>query len=237
MEVVGEIAKDINLTEAERRLSGQLPSDIQALLRVSGSKRVKTSSANKGEFSEESLAKARTYLNGIVEKSIADLDKVTIECKEFEERNRETFSQVSNDIKRISGQISDLRRKQIGANEDIRDLSRQRQEVLTDKQNSALQCERVRLEKHAELTLKEDDLAVFDFILEATKCTGEDAAAFLEVNGSAFPHICSTETGELVLHFDDHQKQARLDKIMTSRSRKALHDALAAATVWRGSFL
>merc|ERR1719382_828548 len=156
MEVVGEIAKDINLTEAERRLSGQLPSDIQALLRVSGSKRVKTSSANKGEFSEESLAKARTYLNGMVEKSFEDLDKVTIECKEFEESNRETFSQVSNDIKRIGSQISDLRRKEIGANEESREQSRMHDETVSEKKAVNLRCHQTYLEKAADLKLKED---------------------------------------------------------------------------------
>merc|ERR1719203_807306 len=227
-------SKTIDFGDAMKRLEGKLPSDVESLVKTAAH----TFKAEPPpEFTETSLAKGRIYLNDMIENSQVDLDKVTIACKEFEERNRETFSQVSNDIKRISGQISDLRRKQIGANEDIRDLSRQRQEVLQDKQNSALGCEQVRLEKAADLQLKSDDLAVFDFILESTKCTGEDAAAFLEVNSSAPPQVCSTETGGLVLHFDDPQKQAKLDKMMTSRSRKALHDALALVASWKGSFL
>merc|ERR1719203_832976 len=227
-------SKTIDFGDAMKRLEGKLPSDVESLVKTAAH----TFKAEPPpEFTETSLAKGRIYLNDMIENSQVDLDKVTIACKEFEERNRETFSQVSNDIKRISGQISDLRRKQIGANEDIRDLSRQRQEVLQDKQNSALGCEQVRLEKAADLQLKSDDLAVFDFILEATKCTGEDAAAFVQTNGSAPVEVCRIGNDELVLHFDSPAKQARLEKMLTARSRKVLRDALASVMTGRSSLM
>jgi uncharacterized protein YegL len=241
--VVGEAAKEINLTEAERRLSGQLPGDIEALLRLSGSRRVKTASGKmtKGEFSEESLAKARTYLNGMVEKSVEDLDKVTIECKEFEERNRETFSQVSNDIKRISGQISDLRRKQIGANEDIRSQTRMRKDTVTEKESIKLKCQQTFLEKAADLKLKEDDLAVFDFILAATKCTDEDAAEFVQLrkhnHSSQGMSVCSTQKGELELFFNDPKVQRRFEKLLTPSARNTIHKLLGKAATHHGSFM
>merc|ERR1719203_535164 len=227
-------SKTIDFGDAMKRLEGKLPSDVESLVKTAAHN---SKSEPPPEFTETSLAKGRIYLNDMIENSQVDLDKVTIACKEFEERNRETFSQVSNDIKRISGQISDLRRKQIGANEDIRDLSRQRQDVLTDKQTSVLGCEQVRLEKAADLQLKEDDLAVFDFILESTKCVGEDAAAFMQVNGTEVPQVCSTETDGMVLVFSDPKKQAKLEKMLTSRSRKALHDALAMVAAWKGGFV
>mmetsp|Transcript_64938 Transcript_64938/g.172595 ORF Transcript_64938/g.172595 Transcript_64938/m.172595 type:complete len:996 (-) Transcript_64938:233-3220(-) len=242
--VVGEAAKDVNLTEAERRLSGQLPDDIKALLRVGGSKRVKTSGTTtaKGEFSEESLAKARTYLNGMVEKSVDDLDKVTIECKEFEERNRETFSQVSNDIKRISGQISDLRRKQIGSNEEIREQSRMHKETISEKEAVALRCHQTSLEKAADLKLKEDDLAVFDFILAATKCTDdEETAEFVQLrkhnHSSQGMSVCSTQKGELELFFNDPKVQRRFEKLLTPSARKTIHKLLGKAATQHGSFV
>ena len=155
----------------------------------------------------------------------------------IEERNRETFSQVSNDIKRISGQISDLRRKQIGANEMIRSLGRSCKEIIADKGKAELECEQVRLEEAADLALKEDDLAVFDFILQATKCVGEDAAAFVQVNHSQSPLVCSTDNEHLELRFDDPKQQAKLDKMLTARTRKTLHQALASMVVVNGNFL
>jgi len=241
--VVGEAAKDINLTQAEKLLSGKLPGDIEALLRVSGSRTVKTSSAttSKGEFSEESMAKARTYLNGMIEKSFEDLDKVTIECKEFEERNRETFSQVSNDIKRISGQISDLRRKQIGANEEIRETSRMHEETVSEKRSVNLRCHQAFLEKAADLKLKQDDLAVFDFILAATKCTDdEETTEFVQLrkhnHSSQGMSVCSTHQGDLEMFFNDPKVQRRFEKLLTPSARKTIHKLLGKVGTHHGSF-
>merc|ERR1719311_1007145 len=80
-----------------------LPDDVQAAL-------VKSAANGTGgsALSEESLSKARKFLNIMVEKAQIELDDKIIEAKEFHSRNRGAQAQVVRDIATLSGYIADL---------------------------------------------------------------------------------------------------------------------------------
>ena len=92
---------------AVERIQGKLPADVASLVRAS----VRTSrGASDQPFDEDSLAKARKYLNEMMESAWKELDDKVIECKEFEDRNRGHFEQVMTDIARLGEQIAEIGR-------------------------------------------------------------------------------------------------------------------------------
>jgi len=143
-----------------------LPTEVQSL--------VKTASASGGstigEFSEESLAKARIALNDLVEKAWVELDDKIIECKEYQEMNRATFDQVVTDISRLVEQITDLGRVET---ESLDGISRSEMEIkgVEDELGKETQIYNLNYAKNTEeLTRRQNDLDVFQFILVFTKC-------------------------------------------------------------------
>jgi len=104
-EMVEAGLRKISLKAAAKRLEGKLPVDVASLVHVVN---IEGKSKSQQPFAEESLAKARKYLNEMVEKAWHELDDKLIECKEFEDKNRGTFEQVMTDIARLAEQIADL---------------------------------------------------------------------------------------------------------------------------------
>ena len=104
-EAMRTVSSKIDLKTAAQKLEHKnLPPDVASLVRTA------TSGTSTQPFSEASLDKARTVLNGMVEASWKEMDDKIIECKEFEEQNRGTYEQVTTDISRLVEQISDLQR-------------------------------------------------------------------------------------------------------------------------------
>lgn len=209
----------MDIDEAMHRLGGKLPDDVAGLLGLA---------RGDPEYprSEESLQKARAVLNEMVQASWADLDSVMMECKEFQERNRETFQQVGNDKKRIASQMSEYSRRDIRASGDLASLDRSWKDAVEMKRCIELRCRDESLRKSAELQVKQNGLAVFEFVLEVTRCS-EDGASLLQRNSSSVPEarVCGTE-GRLELRLGDPRKQAKLDSMLTRESREALRRAL-----------
>merc|ERR1719367_1860111 len=99
-----KVANDrMGLDDAMRRLDGKLPDDVASLVKVAASKRGKDTRAG---FDEASLQKARNILNDLMYTAFEDLDEVIIECKEFHERNRGTWKQVTSDMARLQSQLA-----------------------------------------------------------------------------------------------------------------------------------
>merc|ERR1719337_225144 len=97
----------VDRESAVERIQGKLPADVASLVRAS----VRTDkAASKQPFDEDSLAKARKYLNDMMESAWKELDDKVIACKEFEDKNRGSFGQVMTDIARLGEQIADLQR-------------------------------------------------------------------------------------------------------------------------------
>jgi hypothetical protein len=162
-------------------------------------------------FSEESLAKARKALNGLVEKAWIELDDKIMVCKGFEDMNRENYGQVTRDIARLIGQINDLERIESEATDGIAEKESEIRgvEELLDKETKAYETE---LQANtAELTIRQNDLDVFQFILVFTKC--EDATSFGQLK------VCQ-QNGRRTFVFSDKQTNDKYNKILTPVAKR-----------------
>merc|ERR1719401_2506172 len=220
MEAVRHVHDKMMFEDAEQRLQGRLPEDVAALLRLRDGKATPT-------FSEDSLQKARKILNSMVFKSFAELDDVIIDCKEFERSNRGTFEQVVTDLARLGSEIAaeDEKITQNLQCVGARDASFKEVTQLLDNEKLAYMKELAADE--AEMQLKKNDLAVFNFIMDLTKCT--DGGFFLQVGSAPAPmRVCETKEG-FSLDFSDPKLQAEAKRIMTPGARVAIREALGLA--------
>merc|ERR1719446_2037622 len=158
-------------------------------------------------FSEESLAKARKALNELIEKAWIELDDKIMECKGFEDMNRENYGQVTRDIARLIQQINDLERVEAEAVEGIntKDMEIKGVEALLDQETSAYNAEYAT--NSAQLTIHQNDLDVFQFILVFTKC--KDATSLSQVK------LCQTPAGQKTFFFQDRKANEKYQRILT----------------------
>merc|ERR1719386_212782 len=172
---------------AHRTLSPEVQNLVQGV--AAGS----TAAGFATAFSEDSLAKARKALNELIEKAWIELDDKIMECKGFEDMNRENYGQVTRDIARLIEQINDLERIEAEAVEGInqKDMEIKGVEDLLEKETSAYNAEYAT--NSAQLTIHQNDLDVFQFILVFTKCS--DATSLSQVK------VCQTSSGAHVLSF------------------------------------
>merc|ERR1719487_1890041 len=121
-------------------------------------------------FSEVSLKKARTALNSMIEKGWFGIDDKIMECKGFEDMNRNNFGQVTLDIARLTQQINDLERVESEAVEgiNIKDQEIKSVEELLDRETQ--EYNREYAVNSAQLTIFQNDMDVFQFIMTYTKC-------------------------------------------------------------------
>jgi len=224
-QVVRTVGDKMDFAAAAAKIENkQLPEDVASL--------VKTAAANQGEstqpFSEASLDKARSVLNGLVEASWKEMDDKIIECKEFEEQNRGTFEQVVSDISRLVEQISDLQRLE---SESLAGITQKEQEISDVEATLAEEhkiYDQMYAANNAEMTVRQADLDVFTFILTFTRCA--DATSLLQTRSGKAKgsRICLTHSGNSVLHFDDQKLQHKYEKLLTAKSRKMISEVLGA---------
>merc|ERR1719498_335950 len=163
-------------------------------------------------FSEESLAKARKALNGLVEKAWIELDDKIMVCKGFEDMNRENYGQVTRDIARLIEQINDLERIKA---DSVEGINTKDQEIKAVEELIAKETKEYNMEysvNSAQLTIHQNDLDVFQFILVFTKC--EDATSLQQMQ------VCQTEQGTHVLHFQDNAVNEKYRKMLTPTAKK-----------------
>merc|ERR1719162_2410451 len=72
------------------------------------------------------------------------------------------------------------------------------------------------------MTIRLNDLAVFQFMLQLVKCK---AAVFAQVSERPEPRICQSEQG-LVLDFADKKAAAEIERRMTPTARRAVSQIL-----------
>merc|ERR1719201_1309964 len=152
----------------------KLPAEVQAF--------VKTEGSSKGAFSEESMAKARIALNDLVEKAWVELDDKIIACKEYQEMNRATFDQVVTDISRLVEQITDLERAET---ESLEGISKTEAEIKAVEAELSKETKIYNFnfaKNSEELTRRQNDLDVFQFILTFTRCDGATSLLQHKVN-------------------------------------------------------
>merc|ERR1719313_788895 len=151
-EMVDAGLQKMNVDAAARRLETKLPQDMASLVQRS----LKDESHQ--SFAEDSLAKALKYLNMLTVKAWKELDDKLIECKEFEDKNRGSFKQVSTQIATLSEYISDLSAMKAQATEMI---NVKEQEIIATTAMLKKETEiymKIFLENKMEMTIRRNDL-------------------------------------------------------------------------------
>jgi len=206
-----ESKMDLSSAAAAVEHKADLPSEVQHLVQKVSSG---TDAGFAAEFSEASLAKARRALNGLVEKAWIELDDKIMVCKGFEDMNRENYGQVTRDISRLIAQINDLERIEAEA---IDGIAQKEQEIidteaLLDQETASYNAEYAT--NSAELTIRQNDLDVFQFILVFTKC--EDATSFGQMK------VCESQSGRRSFVFQDHESNKKYNKMLTPAAKKEI---------------
>ena len=173
-------------------------------------------------FDENSLAKARKYLNQMIEKAWKELDDKLIACKEYEDKNRGTFGQVMTDLARIAEQIADQERLKSETTE-MGNVKEQEIIVINEqlKKETAIYT-KIHTENTAEMTIRKNDLAVFQFMMSLVKCK---SGSLLQRGQGPKVQVCESN-GSLELHFDDKKLQEDLESKMTPGAREAIRIVL-----------
>merc|ERR1719399_128600 len=209
--------RKVDLKAVADRLKGKLPADVVSMVSLGG----------KGEsqqpFEESSLEKARKVLNELVEKAWKELDDKVIDCKEFEERNRGTYEQVVTDIARIGEDIADFIKAKGEAQECINVKEQEIIELVAVLKTETEVYMKNLLEDQREMKIRKADLAVFQFMMQLTKCPSSSSFVQLDKNGKAM--ICQTKQG-LKLDFGDKKLMAEIERKMTPSARRAIHEVL-----------
>merc|ERR1719214_115417 len=181
---------------------------------------VKTSSSSsRGAFSEESMAKARIALNDLVEKAWVELDDKIIECKEYQEMNRGTFDQIVTDISRLVEQITDLERVETESLEGIAKTEQQIKDVEAELSKETKIYNYNYAKNSEELTKRQNDLDVFQFILTFTRCA--DATSLMQSNANE-TRICAIKGGGHSMCFSNHAAQTRFNQMMSKSSKRTI---------------
>jgi len=216
MDIV-RVARNMHLRDALPKLETKLPTEILTLAHMSAN-----GTKVEGQFSEASLAKARVYMNNMMYDAWEQLDAVMIECKQFEESNRDTFGQVVTDLDHIGADLGDRERMKVEAEGGIADMSLRIKETSELRDNLKRSFETIRAQNEYELRLREDDQAVFDAVLNMTRCPpgGKD-----DGYGLIQWQVCNTSEG-VSLHTGDPEVMAKLKR--APRAERALLDALGA---------
>lgn len=231
-QVLRTVTDKMDITSAAAKVEKkQLPDDVAALVKTA------TSSKASQPFSEASLDKARVVLNGLVEASWKEMDDKIIECKEFEEQNRGTWEQVTTDISRLIEQISDLQRIETESMDGIEQTEMEIGMVEATLAEEQKIYDQIKAVNTAEMTIRQNDLDVFTFILTFTKCA--DATSLLQSKKgvATSSRICSTQAGTRMLRFDDKQLQHKYERLLTAKSKKMISDVLGVVEAKQHSFL
>jgi len=192
-----------------------LPADVQSMVQRVGSE---TGVDVGGEFSEESLAKARKALNDLIEKAWYELDEKIMKCKGFEDMNRENYAQVTRDIARLISQINDLERIEAEAIEGISQKDQEITDVEGTLEEETASYNADYASNRAELTIRQNDLDVFQFILTFTKC--EDATSLSQVK------LCQTPQGHATFFFQDRKANEKYQHLLTPTVKREVSKML-----------
>jgi len=190
-----------------------LPEDVSNLV-------AKVQTGTFGGFSEESLAKARRALNSLVEKAWIELDNKIFKCKGFQEMNRENYAQVTRDIMRLVEQINDMTRIEA---ESIDGISGKEQEILDVEALLAKETKLYNIEyaeNKAELTIHQNDMDVFQFIVVFTKCP--DATSLSQTGMKVCEYHNGPQAGRKTIMFADKAASSKYEKILTPNARASI---------------
>eukprot|EP00419_Tripos_fusus_P054381 CAMPEP_0172812372 /NCGR_PEP_ID=MMETSP1075-20121228/10002_1 /TAXON_ID=2916 /ORGANISM="Ceratium fusus, Strain PA161109" /LENGTH=996 /DNA_ID=CAMNT_0013651925 /DNA_START=90 /DNA_END=3080 /DNA_ORIENTATION=+ len=220
-DIVEKAPQVMRAQEAWRHMrKHHVPADIALVLQNSLHR------GRRQQFSEESMAKARTYLNGLLEHARNELDSKIIQCKEFDDQTQESMTHISTDLSRLGESLADFQRLKSEANEgmniqeqDINDANQMMQSAAQAHQNRLLKFQ-------ADLRLHQQDASVFRFLLQISKCTGS-GSSLLQLVETPHLQMCRENAG-LSFEFDNAAVQEKVQG-MTHRSQARLKRLLGRA--------
>jgi hypothetical protein len=129
--VIEEASKHYNYDLAVSALKKQqVPKELGFLLTSSNRSQTTTATTT---LSEDSLKKARDFLNSLVVSTYVELDAKLIETKEFELKNRAVFRQITADMARLGQQIADHIKAASEATTCITDTTQQIEDIKEKK--------------------------------------------------------------------------------------------------------
>jgi len=215
------VADKMDLRSAAKAMNSQsLPQDVSNLVQVVADGDSDGTAGFASQFDEKSLEKARIALNQLVEKAWIELDDKIFKCKGFQDMNRNTYGQVTRDIMRLIEQINDLERIEAEAIEGIATKEQEITDVksLMEKEEGLYNIEYAT--NKADLTIKQNDLDVFQFILVFTKC--KDATSLSQTAS----RICQTQSGRKTILFSDAGTAQKYSTMLTSRAKRSIDQIL-----------
>jgi len=203
-----------------------LPANVASL--------VNSASQGRADFDEASMSKARVALNDLVEKAWVELDDKIIECKEYQEMNRATFDQVTTDISRLVEQITDLERVESEAVEGIAKMESEIKAVEEELSKESRIYNYNYAKNSEELTRRQNDLDVFQFILTFTQCPDADipwhsrvpAALMQQKNNLNETRICAIKGQGHAMCFRDRTVQTKFNQMMSKSSKRSISQIL-----------
>merc|ERR1719230_162074 len=225
-EIMHKLSGHVNLKSAGHRMSQKhLPPDVMAL--VNEAAESDEHHKTRGEFDESSLTKAREVLNDMVQSAQAELDAKIIDCQTYKEANRGTYDQIEKDLSRIAAEISDLERLKLEANNGI---TKAKEDILAAKaafKKATMEYMQQLAIDEADMRVKQNDLDVFQFILEFTKCESDTTEAGLLQEGHGHHHVNICEAHDhLVINFNNKALQEKYERMMTPTARREIAKVL-----------
>jgi len=221
---MNSIASSMDVKTAVQTMeSEKLPDEVSNLVQKVGN------NGFKEQFSEESLAKARRALNSLIEKAWVELDDKIFKCKGFEDMNRQNYGQVIRDIARLVEQIGDLERQEAEAIAGIAELTDRINDVEELLKKERMLYNKEYAQNKAELTIRQNDLDVFQFILVFTQC--KDATSLTQSD----MRVCQTGSGRKTILFKDGKAAGKYKKLLTPSTKRKIDEILK--TVEGSAFL
>merc|ERR1719428_2240794 len=140
--------------------------------------------------------------------------------------NRATFDQVVTDISRLVEQITDLERIETESLEGIAKMEAAIKAVEEELSKETKIYNFNFAKNSEELTRRQNDLDVFQFILTFTKC--DDATSLLQHHQNLNEtRICAIKGGGHSMCFRDHATQSRFNQMMSHASKRTISQILA----------
>jgi len=183
------------------------------------------------KLDDASLQKARIFLNGLVESAYPYLDELIVRAKEFEYRNRGSEEQVSADIARLGQQIAGHIGDITAAQQCMRDKDAAIDAVREREREEYNSWYEEWQKNYADLVVKQNDLDVFDFLIQTTKkiCDEQATSKFIQEDDHAAVQMCDGG-GSSTLRFKDATLQKKFDRMLMKGSRDLLRNVLAKHT-------
>lgn len=203
-----------------------LPADVYSMVQIL---QTGAQPGSAKTFDEASMDKGRVVLNTLIEKAWVELDDKIFQCKGAEDAFKDTYIQIRNDMSRIVEQVTDLERMESAAVQGIADRDIEIRKVEEFVKEQTIMYMKEHAINSVDLAVKQNDLNVFQFIMEQTKCANVLPKTFLQTEDDrsfAQAEVCEMHTGRRTFRFHDGDASESYRKLLTPHSKKMVDQIL-----------